>query len=98
MAQVAPVETVPQADDRESQGVQETAVVTKTVEPPQPTATDVVTTSPPAPNTEQQVVAPEAAEPTPVEPQLAPTNASAAQPMPPSPTCNVPALITVLLA
>jgi hypothetical protein len=86
VAQVAPVETVPQADDRESQGVQETAVVTKTDEPPQPTATDVVTTSPPAPDAEQPVVAPVAAEPTPVEPQLAPTIASAAQPMPPSPT------------
>jgi len=87
VAQVAPVETVPQADDdRESQGVQETAVVTKTDEPPQPTATDVVTTSPPAPATEQPIVAPMASEPTPFEPQLAPMIASAAQPMPPSPT------------
>ena len=86
VAEVAPVETVSQDDDREPEGAEETAVVTKTDEPPQPTTTDVVTTSPPAPDTEQPVAAPVAAEPTPFEPQLAPTIASAAQPMPPSPT------------
>jgi hypothetical protein len=86
VAQVAPVETVPQDDDREPEVAQETAIVTKPDEPPQPTATDVVTTSPPAPDTEQPVVAPVATDPTPVEPQLAPTIASAARPMPPSPT------------
>ena len=86
VAQVAPVATAPQDETREPQGVNETADVVKQDKPTQPPSTDVVTTSPPASVTEQPVVAPVAAEPTPADLKTAPTIAATVQPMPPSPT------------